>query len=71
MLFDYRVSVGLEVSHETKSFNEDANSCMGLELSEDFERLRDEVNRGIEIVSDSNRMANFFLLLEDYILDQV
>ena len=71
MLFDYRVSVGLEVSHETESFNEDANSCMGLELSEDFERLRDEVNRGIEIVSDSNRMANFFLLLEDYILDQV
>ena len=71
MLFDYRVGVGLEVSHEAESFDVEATSCMGHELSEDFEKLRDEVNRGIEIVSDSNRMTNFFLLLEDYFLDQV
>ena len=70
LIFQHRVSVGLEMLQISEVLEEHENSCEGQELQQDYEGLLHDLQRGRKLVQNSEGMDSFFELLEDYFLDQ-
>ena len=60
MLFDFRVSLGLESPAKMENFDVDGTECTGTEAQADFDLLSGDLMDGIELSAKTEAMANFY-----------